>query len=347
MSDPTPYTVSYSFGDFQANSPSSPLPATQVDNELANIAVAIATIVQAVKDVRRSDGSLENGVVTFESLALGLQLTFDPTNGQLVAAAVAGAQASATAANSSAIAAAISAAAATVQAANAAASASSVNLALFLTKAGNLAGLGSPATSRANLGLGSVATFDVGAAANNIVQLDGSAKIPAYDGSQITNIDVLPVGAMVWSTSVFALPGTLKANGALLSRASFPRLWSFASASGTITTEAGWSSAASGAYSSGDLATTFRLPDLRGEFIRGFDDGRGVDPGRLQGHNQAADNAPHTHAVTGGIYGGNGSLAGVGTGATIALINATAVAISSQGGEGRPRNVPLVACIKY
>jgi hypothetical protein len=60
-----------------------------------------------------------------------------------------------------------------------------VNLSLYLAKANNLAGLGSLVTSRANLNLGSVATFDVGAGANNIVQLDTGAKIPAYDGSQL------------------------------------------------------------------------------------------------------------------------------------------------------------------
>ena len=35
---------------------------------------------------------------------------------------------------------------------------------------------------------GSAATLDVGTAANEIVQLDGSAKLPAVDGSQLTNL---------------------------------------------------------------------------------------------------------------------------------------------------------------
>jgi hypothetical protein len=83
-----------------------------------------------------------------------------------------------------------------------------VNLSLYLAKANNLAGLGSLVTSRANLGLGSVATFDVGAGANNIVQLDTGAKIPAYDGSQLTNVDVLPVGAILWVAATAALPGS-------------------------------------------------------------------------------------------------------------------------------------------
>jgi hypothetical protein len=51
-------------------------------------------------------------------------------------------------------------------------------------------GLPSPAMiqGRANLGLGSSAVLNAGAAASDVVQLDGSAKLPAVDGSQLTNI---------------------------------------------------------------------------------------------------------------------------------------------------------------
>jgi hypothetical protein len=41
---------------------------------------------------------------------------------------------------------------------------------------------------RTTLGLGTVATLDVGTSANNVVQLDGSSRLPAVDGSQLTNI---------------------------------------------------------------------------------------------------------------------------------------------------------------
>ena len=46
----------------------------------------------------------------------------------------------------------------------------------------------SGATARTSLGLGTSATLDVGTSANNVVQLDGSARLPAVDGSQLTNI---------------------------------------------------------------------------------------------------------------------------------------------------------------
>ena len=41
---------------------------------------------------------------------------------------------------------------------------------------------------RTTLGLGTAATLDVGTGANNIVQLDGSSRLPAVDGSQLTNL---------------------------------------------------------------------------------------------------------------------------------------------------------------
>ena len=42
--------------------------------------------------------------------------------------------------------------------------------------------------ARSTLGLGTAATQTVGTSASNVVQLDGSAKLPAVDGSQLTNI---------------------------------------------------------------------------------------------------------------------------------------------------------------
>lgn len=44
--------------------------------------------------------------------------------------------------------------------------------------------------ARTTLGLGTAATLNVGTGANNIVQLDGSSKLPAVDGSQLINLPV-------------------------------------------------------------------------------------------------------------------------------------------------------------
>lgn len=348
MADPTLYTVSYSFSDFQSNSPTTPLPAPRVDIELANIATAVASLVAAAKDLRNADGTLKNNVVTFNSLALGLQLTFDPTNGALVAAAVLGAQASAAAALASQNAAGTSATNSAASAAAAAVSAGSVNLALFLAKANNLAGLGSLVTSRANLGLGSVATFDVGGSATNIVQLDAGAKIPAYDGSQLINVDVLPVGAVVYAFGTTALAGTLKLNGPLLSRASFPRLWAYAQGCGDITNEANWSTLTP-SFSTGDLATTFRIPDVRGEFFRAWDDGRGVDSGRSMGTVQLDALKDHTHpfSVPGALFAGSASIGSGGSFFPPQTFNGNTGSASIGAAETRPRNIPILPCIKY
>ena len=43
--------------------------------------------------------------------------------------------------------------------------------------------------ARTTLGLGTAATQNVGTSANNVVQLDGTGKLPAVDGSQLTNIN--------------------------------------------------------------------------------------------------------------------------------------------------------------
>lgn len=59
-------------------------------------------------------------------------------------------------------------------------------------------GAADAAAGRTALGLGTAATLNVGTGANNVVQLDGSARLPAVDGSQLTN---LPGGAVAGSTT--------------------------------------------------------------------------------------------------------------------------------------------------
>jgi formylglycine-generating enzyme required for sulfatase activity len=59
------------------------------------------------------------------------------------------------------------------------------------------------ATARTSLGLGTAATLDVGTTANKIVQLDGSGKLPALDGSQLTN---LPASSLTCPTGYILVP---------------------------------------------------------------------------------------------------------------------------------------------
>lgn len=82
----------------------------------------------------------------------------------------------------------------------------------------------------------------------------------------------------------FAMPsppnGWLVANGAAVSRATYAAL--FAAINVT--------------YGAGNGSSTFNLPDLRGLFIRPWDNGRGVDPSRGFASTQASANLQHTHS---------------------------------------------------
>jgi hypothetical protein len=60
-------------------------------------------------------------------------------------------------------------------------------------------------------GLGTAATLNVGTSANNIVQLDGSAKLPIVDGSQLTSLSATQIDANVSNTEFGYLNGVSSA----------------------------------------------------------------------------------------------------------------------------------------
>jgi microcystin-dependent protein len=88
-----------------------------------------------------------------------------------------------------------------------------------------------------------------------------------------------PAGQVAYFARSAAPTGWLKANGAAVSRAAYSDLFA---AIGT-------------SFGGGDGFNTFNLPDLRGEFIRGWDDARGVDIGRSFASWQASQNISHVH----------------------------------------------------
>lgn len=114
-----------------------------------------------------------------------------------------------------------------------------------------------------------------------------AAEEPGVGGSWAPLVD--DVGMLAYFPMTTAPVGFLKANGAAVSRTAYAALFA------RIGTSNG----------AGDGSTTFNLPDMRSEFVRGLDDGRGVDAGRVLGSAQAGQNASHTHTGTTGNESSN------------------------------------------
>ncbi|CAB3965505.1 putative phage tail protein [Burkholderia cenocepacia] len=111
------------------------------------------------------------------------------------------------------------------------------------------------------------------------------------------------VGQIIFEPRTSVRAGFLKANGALVKRADYPALWAYAQASGALVTDDEWPKGLWANFSSGDGSTTFRLPELRGEFIRCWDDARGVDTNRILGSWQDSANRSHGHGASAAAVG--------------------------------------------
>jgi len=171
----------------------------------------------------------------------------------------------------------------------------------------------------------------------------------------------LPVGSVFYVAATAAPPNAIKGNGALLSRTAFARLWAHAQVSGNLVSDATWLAGGGPtmSYSSGDGSTTFRIPDLRGDFIRGWDDGRGVDAGRAIGSWQADAMQGHVHAAPAGTSGywvsttgGSVQFPNAGTAVTSATNTGSPTSDGANGtprtaNETRPRNGALLGCIRF
>lgn len=147
----------------------------------------------------------------------------------------------------------------------------------------------------------------------------------------LSNCTGFPAGIPSGAVSAFAMDsaptGWLKANGSAVSRTTYADLFT---AIGTL-------------YGVGDGSTTFNIPDLRGEFIRGWDDSRGIDSGRVFGSAQSDSVIAHSHSYStygvagGGLYN---------TGSFGAQSPQTSGQTPAGGTETRPRNIALLYCIK-
>ncbi|WP_069705872.1 phage tail protein [Burkholderia seminalis] len=114
----------------------------------------------------------------------------------------------------------------------------------------------------------------------------------------LATLSTAMVGQIVFEPRTLPRAGFLKANGALVNRADYPALWAYAEGSGTLVSDDEWQKARWGCFSTGNGTTTFRLPELRGEFIRCWDDARSIDKDRMLGSWQDSANRLHSHGAS-------------------------------------------------
>jgi len=231
----------------------------------------------------------------------------------------------------------------------------------------NNVGAGSGATAICWRGSQIVTVYNSGAVTiAGSLSVSGTATAPTPAVSDSSNniattafvkSAAVPSGTIIMWGGATPPTGFLECNGASLSTVTYATLF------GII------------GYNFGGGGGAFSLPDMRGAFARGWDHGRGLDPGRALGTYQADTFASHNHSVndpshshnayaqsiraggTGNYWealmdGVNASSGGAGTnpsgvvgGAILAAT--TGISINATGStETRPKNVALMYCIK-
>jgi len=182
----------------------------------------------------------------------------------------------------------------------------------------------------------------------------GIALVKGEGGQLLEAIELLTDAARAAAEATASADATAKANAALAAAKAFA--WSPGDvktrALGTV--EAGWYEcdgslkniatdaalyAAIGVTYGGDGVTTFRVPDYRGEFQRGWDHGRGVDAGRALGSSQDDAMQGHVHPIANAPQIGSGFGYSGSTGVSGAIISATGVP-QGDGINGTPRTAP-------
>ncbi|WP_123393552.1 phage tail protein [Pseudomonas protegens] len=185
---------------------------------------------------------------------------------------------------------------------------------------------------------------------------DAYTKSVTYTKAEIEallkNMSALPVGAMVPFPKGTVPPGFLEVDGSVQSAATYPDLAAYLGT--TFNT-------------GGEGAGNFRLPESRGEFLRGWDHGRGVDAGRTLGSLQkgsvavydADNNGLSAVMGIGAASGNDGAFFGMDVISKSGYSYAVPLAYSAiQSGAGqvasndayagvtRPRNLAVMWCIK-
>ncbi|WP_051202678.1 phage tail protein [Sediminimonas qiaohouensis] len=198
-------------------------------------------------------------------------------------------------------------------------------------------------------------------AANNLQDLPDAPSARGHLGlgsaALSATTDFAPALAKVPAGAVFALAkssppaGFLECDGAALSRSTYANLFN---AIGTV-------------FGAGDGSTTFNIPDLRGEFVRGWDNARGADSGRGFGtwqgdaiRNIYGELIYHANSTATNMQNENGVFGRVGTNnnfrrggveetgaSSVRTTTFDASSVVPTADQNRPRNVALMHCIKY
>ena len=194
-------------------------------------------------------------------------------------------------------------------------------------------------------------TFEHNGDFNSAGDVSTSSGKSLNNSVQISDLEL--VGEVAFFARATPPSGWLKANGAAVSRTTYAALFA---AIGTT-------------FGAGDGRSTFNLPDLRGEFVRGLDDGRNIDGGRRLGTAQG----DAIRNITGAFDTSKGSWAQqfvdfAETSGAFDLIRGNkqwtgdpnnggnnlptgfkfdASRVVPTANENRPRNIALLACIKY
>lgn len=160
--------------------------------------------------------------------------------------------------------------------------------------------------------------------------------IRALIETEVSYSAALPIGSMVPFPKGVVPAGFLEVNGSVQSIATYPDLAAYLGTTFNV---------------GGEGAGNFRLPESRGEFLRGWDHGRGVDAGRGIGSSQLG--AVEAHAHDAGYYNSSNNAINSAFNRKEAYSPAyssglTSVAMTPSGGgtETRPRNLAVMWCIK-
>lgn len=169
------------------------------------------------------------------------------------------------------------------------------------------------------------------------------------------------IGSLLLDTQPTPRAGYIKSGVQNLSRVTYAALRAWAMHNGLMVAPGIWTAGAIQCADNSD-GSTFRIYDVRAEFLRALDDGRGVDSGRVFGTAQVDAFADHTHGIPSGVspypapigdgdgigrLGNKGDFAFRSDGAYVGGSNSYGSGTKVTVRETRPHNTALLASVKY